>query len=213
MNHANKKPQAKVRPRVIVGFAGLAGSGKSTAAKLASEILQMAGYWGQHINFADPLKRFCGDVLGLSRDQLYGDDKETVDAFWCLTPRQILQRVGTDALRTGFRSDVWCKCLERRVLSGDALARNMKRDTPNAYVVGDVRFPDEKETIERLGGFCLWVDRPDLEIREAHGHISEQLLGPGHDWAGIIDNSGTKADLESRVAELLVQRIPELLAA
>jgi hypothetical protein len=56
---------------MIIGLVGPARSGKDTAGAILARELG-----GTCIAFADPMKRFCREALGLTVDQLWGDKKE-----------------------------------------------------------------------------------------------------------------------------------------
>ncbi len=56
---------------MIIGLLGKSKSGKDTAAVVLARELG-----GTCVSFADPIKRFCMKALGLTIDQLWGDDKE-----------------------------------------------------------------------------------------------------------------------------------------
>jgi len=56
---------------MIIGLVGPARSGKDTAGAILARELG-----GTCIAFADPMKRFCREALGLTIDQLWGDKKE-----------------------------------------------------------------------------------------------------------------------------------------
>ena len=130
----------------LVGLAGAAGAGKDTLATL-----MVTDNW-EHVAFADPLKDICIRHLGLSRDDVYTQDgKMRRNKFWGMTNREILQKVGTEAMRNGFDKDVWVKILELK-LTG-ILMRGGK------VIVTDCRFDNEAELIWRLGGVMANVVR------------------------------------------------------
>ena len=99
---------------MIIGIAGLIGSGKGTVADILVE---------QHnftkISFADKLKDGVASSFGWNRELLEGDTdesrawRETVDEFWTketgreITPRLVLQEFGTDCMRNGFYDGIW----------------------------------------------------------------------------------------------------------
>ena len=66
----------------FIGISGRSGSGKDAAA---ARIVDRGGY--RRVAIADPLKDLCGVAFQLSRDQLWGDGRNTVDGRWGLTPR------------------------------------------------------------------------------------------------------------------------------
>ena len=130
----------------LIGLAGAAGAGKDTLATL-----MVVDNW-KHVAFADPLKDICIRHLGLSRDDVYTQEgKMKFNQFWGMTNREILQRVGTEAMRNGFDKDVWVKIMELKL-------ENMLM-YGEKVIVTDCRFDNEAELIWRLGGVMANVVR------------------------------------------------------
>ncbi|MBR1988406.1 MAG: hypothetical protein IKA36_05155 [Clostridia bacterium] len=155
-----------------VGFTGKMKSGKDTCATyLTEEILKWKGpnYIINRFAFADSLKDICMNYLGLSRHDCYDQEgKEAFNEFWGMTNREILQRVGTEAMRNGFHPDVWAKITELKIKEAV--------DNGEFFIITDVRFPNEAETIIRNGGIIIEVLRPNTESNGIRNHASEQRL-------------------------------------
>jgi dephospho-CoA kinase len=152
---------------MIIGIIGTIGSGKST---LASYISQKYGY--TEYSFADPLKKI-GELFGFTRNQLYGTQAEKLEIndAWGVSGREFLQKVGTELFRDQLNTvlpgiklhkGVWCD-----------IFRYKYTKQPGNYVIPDVRFPDEVETIKGLGGILIRIER---DINEKHTHRSETSL-------------------------------------
>jgi hypothetical protein len=140
----------------IIGICGLIGSGKGTVADI---LQQQHGF--TKISFADSLKDAVSAVFGWPRYLLEGDTepsrefREQVDQWWAdrlgipdLTPRLMLQIWGTEVCRESFHRDIWIASMERKLANTD---RN--------YVIPDVRFPNEVEMIQRVGGKIWHIKR------------------------------------------------------
>ncbi len=170
---------------MIIGLCGPARSGKDEAARP----LIARGF--RRIAFADPLKRGCREMFGLTDQQLWGADKDAVDEFWGCTPRHILQQVGTECMRQGFRDDIWIKAFERQIRGG------------GDWVVTDVRFPNEGLAIQMLGGVVWSIDRPDGPTIKTTAHTSETSISRvKHD--AVLRNHGTIEDLHRCVISQFV---------
>ena len=181
-----------VKPRVIA-FGHRRQRGKDTAATYLAD-----DYGFAHDAFAHSLKEGIGrGVFGLSDDQLYGPlhIKETVDRFWKLTPRDILQRAGTEAMRHTFGGDVWVRTLFRRAQT---------RDIPT--VVSDVRFIDEIEAVKTNDGFAVRIDRNIPYDPEVDEHQSEKDLVGYTNWDWVINNDGTLESLYEKL-DLLMKEL------
>ena len=137
----------------IICFAGRKQSGKSSCCEYLYEQLKDKCSV-QIYNFADPLKQVCIDVLGLAPRQCYGEDKyknELVDCQWNgkqLTAREVMQILGTDILRT-MQHNVWT----------GATIRKIQRDNPDVALIGDCRFPNEVEAVQKVGGIVIKLNR------------------------------------------------------
>lgn len=147
--------------RLIIGFTGLAGSGKSTAAL-------HTGY--TRVRFAGPLKDMMR-ALGLTEQEIEGDRKEKpCNLLGGKTPRYAMQTIGTEWGRDTIAPDLWIRAWQA------AVAR-----TAGPVVCDDVRFPNEADAIRTAGGFLVRVIRPGAGGGAA-GHSSEgQDLGAPDD--------------------------------
>lgn len=146
---------------MIVVLNGKAGAGKDTAANhLVSQ------YSFVKINFADPLRQVCKIVFGLTDAEMSDRvlKETTLDRYPHLTPRKIMQLVGTEAFRKNFEG-VWV----------DAFLRAARRHP--RVVVADCRFPDEGDAVHAQGGTIirvLAIGSP-FETPET-GHASEAAV-------------------------------------
>lgn len=133
---------------MIIGLCGFISSGKDTAADY---LVKEHNF--QRESFANHLKDIVAIIFGWERELLEGRTQESrrwreiVDVWWSerlgnpITPRSVLQYMGTDVLRNHFHNDIWIASLENKLLKAD---RNI--------VITDCRFPNEIAAIKRLGG-------------------------------------------------------------
>jgi hypothetical protein len=156
--------------RKIIGICGFIGCGKDTVGNFL-----VKEYGFTKISYADRLKDTVATMFGWDRAMVEGDSKESrvwrevPDPFWTkelgypVTPRLVLQRVGTDCMRNGFDDQIWTLFVKKTLL-----------DNPDTnYVVPDVRFFNERKLLKDQGGEIWRVKR-----------------GPDPDWAqkAISDN-------------------------
>lgn len=158
----------------IIGFAGPAGSGKSTAARHLVDV-----HGAIRLPFARPLKAMLhhllevqGVGLALATRMIDGDLKEVPSpAFGGHTPRHAMQSLGTEwgrALSPTFWVDAWRAAVDRADLESSA-------DLTDVTVVADdVRFPEEVAAIRALGGVVIRVIRAGAGLAGAGAdHPSE----------------------------------------
>lgn len=181
--------------KVIVGLAGRAHSGKSSAASA----LQGMNFATIHVfSFAAPLKRMLL-ALGLTEAQLYGSvaDKTTPSDLLCgKTPREAMITLGTEWGREMIGPNLWVNALKHRVGNSSA----------SLIIIDDVRFQSEVQAIRELGGLVLGIHRPGL-ASVAPGHISESLDFEANGIPVAI-NDGTLADLNAKLLEFIVSFKP-----
>lgn len=174
---------------MIIGLGYKARSGKDT---VADYLVEHHGYMRRA--FADSLKEACRAIFQLSDEQLYGSLKETVDEFWNTTPRDILQRVGTEALRVGYHPDVWVMSLKKFIQSSNCAD----------WIISDVRFPNEAQAIKDLGGIVVRVDRDNRDgISAGYKHPSEISMDKYEAWDKVLDNNGDLPQLYANVEVMI----------
>ena len=160
----------------LIGIVGKARSGKDAISKHL-----FAKHAFTRIALADPLKLAAQHIFGLSDEQALRDEfKEIEIPFWGMSPRQMFQRLGTEAAKTAFGDDVWCKRWE--------LTYNMLKGTDD-IVVPDVRFDVEYDMIKRHGGIIIEVIRGPGLVGSTGLHASERGISYLPDYT--IDNNGT----------------------
>lgn len=125
---------------VLIGLVGRKHSGKDT---FADYLVNHYGFTKQA--FAGPVKEICRVMFLLTPEQLEDpQQKETVDKRWGLSPRQMMQKVGTDMVRQVWDENFWLKNMDLRLCDGDV-------------VISDVRFPNEAQYIRDRGGVLVRI--------------------------------------------------------
>lgn len=172
---------------MLIGITGRKGSGKDTLGRILRE---RHGF--RTTAFADPLKDAARIIFGLSHAQVHGEiaDKEAPDPRWDgLTPREILQRLGTEVGRS-IHPETWIRSAMLRVEA-----------EPGAWAVTDVRFANEAAAIQARGGIVVRVDRPGLAEGVGAGHASEAGI-EAIPVDLVLVNGGSVEDLASAARHL-----------
>lgn len=178
----------------IIGFAGRARSGKST---LAQVLHNEEGY--QILTIANYLKKLCckllGDISLTQLNELKNNDTDITNLlkiddnfihiineatgigyeviknelinlpYGIPTVRVMLQIVGTDIIRKYYPD--W------HIIQLVNEIKSLPDDVN--IVVDDVRFPNERKEIERLGGIVIFIMRPTM-LSMVYNHPSEISL-------------------------------------
>lgn len=114
----------------IVGLLGPAASGKSVIGQYL-----VLKYGAVKYSFAYPLKEIVRRAFDLTEDQVFGSqhEKEKIDPRYNVSARWLMQRLGTEGIRSVLGEDFWWKnCLER-----------IQNDKPEIAVIEDFRFLNE----------------------------------------------------------------------
>ncbi len=201
---------------IIIALSGHKGAGKDSVASFIFRY-----YWDKwcdrtgwssgniiKVAFADLIKDFCVDVLGLKPEQCHGSDekKNTSTKYkwkntpqfhlgWdgsdCMTGREVMQIFGTECVRAWF-GNVWA----------DATIRKIQRAECDLAIITDNRFPNEVETI--LGqpkGYIIRLTRSPYAGSDSH--VSELALGD-YDWdrpnCFVLDNAQMTIDEQNNAA-------------
>ena len=125
--------------------------------------------------FADVLKEFAVDVLGLEYNQVYGTNEEKkspTHLLWenmptgnnkgPMTGREVLQYFGSDICRKMYEN-IWF----------DACIRRIRKDNPELALISDVRFSNEISGVQKEGGIVFGLPRDIVNGKDTHS--SEQV--------------------------------------
>lgn len=176
----------------IVAFTGLAGAGKDTAA----DFLVEDGF--VKLAFADPLKEGVHCLFGIPAEHLNDPvKKEEVDPEWGLSPRRLMQWLGTDVLRKEIDDNFFLTSMAKRIRASGA-----KR-----VVIPDCRFDIEADFVRRYGGRVFRVYRngySSITNGVARKHASESGVSGKYVEKTLL-NSGSPADLGELVRAQLAR--------
>lgn len=187
---------------ITVGTVGEMHHGKSTVSKYLVDKYNYFDY-----AFAGPLKKGCQILFQLTYEQLYGNEKEVTDPRWGVTPRYLLQKIGTELFRQRLLlvlphlkipfNNIW---IANYIYWRTGVGRNV------SHCVSDIRFQDEAECVKKYNQNCVIVKviRPQLLHRQ-HGenqHVSETELNKIQPDE-ILINDATLENLFEKVDHML----------
>lgn len=186
----------------LIGIVGSKGSGKDTMADYLCDT-----YNGTKDSFAKSLKDTLKIVFNLSDEQLYGNLKETIDDRYGVSPRVLMQYVGTEMFRNmlgdispKIGDNIWVMSLENRFIEWNKLDINKDK----YYFIADVRMQNEIDMILKHNGIVVHVKRTNQKYTNDEmnvsikNHKSEQhdLLSGIH---SIIENNNTLDDYFQKI--------------
>lgn len=139
-----------------------------------------------------------------------------------LTPRLLLQLLGTECGRNIIHPNIWCNSLfaEYRPLD-DSKRANLGNvidysdcEFPN-WLISDIRFSNEAIALKERGGVIIRINRPRVGIEHMNDgskrlaqnpieeHESETGLDDYKDFDFVIENDGTLEDLKEKVKTIV----------
>ena len=176
---------------MLIGITGQKFSGKSTVAKMLSEML---GY--KVVSFADKLKDVTCVLSGCTREQLEDYEFKECELVpnhlkpYCgdaefPTYRAFLQYFGSEVMR-GVNDNIWIDC-------------TLDNCGENA-IIADCRFPNEAKAIKEQGGIVIRVERDGLQSSDTHSSETA-MKGIVPDY--IIENNKGLKELSNSVGHLV----------
>lgn len=194
---------------ILIGLAGLKGSGKDTAGQI---LVEEHGF--ELLKFAKPLYDSAAALLDVdpalldeyknnprARIQLLLPQENTEvcnDVVRDFSIREYLQRYGTEAHRDVFGPGFWTdQLIEQLQAVGTASDRR--------FVITDARFENECNAIVDVGGSLFYIER-DARYGETSGDAhSSETPPPRKLISDFIDNSGSIEDLANAMTHVVLE--------
>ncbi|HUV12041.1 MAG TPA: hypothetical protein VMY18_00290 [Acidobacteriota bacterium] len=155
---------------MIVAICGQKGTGKSTAAEYVSKAFGFETY-----ALAQPLKDALKAMFGYDDSRLNGEAKEYMDSDYGISPREMLQTLGTEWGQYALQQ----KNETFRYITGRGIwvkrFQYMVWDPKKDWVISDVRFQHELDELGRLD--------KTISIRLFRGHGPVTDLHESEDMA------------------------------
>lgn len=182
---------------MIIAISAKKQHGKDTIAKIIQELTNNKF---KIVKFADNLKDFVCKLINCSREELENEEfkNKPLGPEWdfldddCIkqkmTPRLLLQKIGTDGLRNNVHKNIWI----------NGVFSNYKESFK--WIITDLRFINELSSIKANGGITIRVNRPNILSNDPHPSENE-LDSANFDY--IIENDSDLKSLENKVRKIL----------
>lgn len=141
---------------MIIGLAGSKGSGKTTIANLICKEHPTI----KHLSFAAPMREMVCRILGCTEEELEREKETPIAWLGGITPRKMLQTLGTEWGRILIHQGIWVNvCIRDALLSTNV-------------IISDVRFDNEAHAIRQTGGLVFYIES-HTPRQNTDSHISE----------------------------------------
>lgn len=180
---------------IKVSLTGKANSGKNLTAEMLAELLEEEGGQPCFMAFADPIKEMAKIAFPDIPDEwLYGSSTHRNQIIpWAfkdgvpLTVRQLLIDIGNDFGRK-YNPNIWI----------DNFGSRFRDVEDEVVIVSDGRFRNEFDYLKSLGFYQVRILRSShTKINDVSETDQDGILDSEFDF--VIDNNGTKEDLERQV--------------
>lgn len=180
-------------PRIIA-ICGLKRSGKDA---LADALCNLYGY--EKIKISEGLKEVLKTLFSFTEAQLESDLKDLPDAKWGVTPRKIMQFMGTEIMQYEIQKVLpnvgrtfWIK----KIIDTYIDSYPSKR-----YVISDMRFLHEYEALQKYFPYVIRVERDGGNLDPGCTHPSETEF-KSIPYNALFDNRGTLLDIDQYAKSL-----------
>ena len=161
----------------IIGLCGNKGSGKDT---FANYLVKTEGYI--KVAFADYIREALKILFDWNEDNFTQELKEKNDEYWKVSPRKMMQELGTEFLRFHCANlmsqdfnlpngDSYSSSFHIKRLNKD-INKFFKDNNDVKIIISDIRFQDEVDYVKKIGGTVIKINR-ELEKNNFSTHASE----------------------------------------
>jgi hypothetical protein len=184
---------------MIISISAKKQHGKDTVASIIQELTNNKF---KLVKFADKLKDFVCEIINCTRENLedevfkntpLGEEWDFLDDNYNIqkmTPRLLLQKIGTEGLRNNVHENIWVNA---------TLASYCEKCN---WVISDMRFPNEVIGVKKLNGITIRVNRPSISNSDEHS--SETSLDNYKEFDYIIENDSDLESLKEKVKNILI---------
>lgn len=197
---------------MIIGLIGQKRVGKDTVAIIIQELQPSFAKYA----LADPIKDIARIMFGFTEPQLFDNDKDKLDSYWNIKPREFFERFGTDIMQFDIYN--YLPALESRVPKRcfwvHSLLKKLKSSNGSEdgnVIITDIRGTHELEAIKTRypSAKFIKITRPQYSHSEQEANVGIHItqLEPEMIPSNLIDysviNDGTMDELKEKVKNIL----------
>jgi len=233
---------------MIIGISGRIASGKNTVGDIIEKLcLTNNGPKFEQKSFAEKIKQIASLLTGIPVEDFEDQEfkKSYLGSEWgtvqqvplnsippfadiqfnaLMSVRELLQKLGTEAMRDGLHKEVWVnalfadykatpnKTMDESFMEQFVTGSSAIRYTYPNWIITDMRFPNEMEAVVERKGITIRVVRPHGYTNPHTGEYKEMPLSYHASETALDDakfdyeiiNDGTMEDLIEKVRQILI---------
>jgi dephospho-CoA kinase len=175
--------------KMIIAVCGKRRTGKD---EICSFLENTAGF--KHLKISSGLKEICKILFRFSNSQLETDVKDAIDPRWNLTPRTLMQFIGTEMMQ--YKLQEVLPDIGRKIWIKSLIENEFHKH--DKIVISDLRFLHELDELRKHNAIVVKVLRKTTFDPQVDKHVSEneiELINPDYE----IDNNGTLDELRAKL--------------
>lgn len=173
----------------LIAICGFKHNGKDV---IADYICDKYGY--KNLKISQTLKSAVKILFSFTDEQIESNEKDIIDENWNITPRKVLQFIGTEVMQ--YKIQELFPDIKRNFWIKTFISKNLnKNDNPN-IIISDLRFLHEYEELKKYNVFIIRVERDSIKNNDTHTSEFEHLNIPTDI---VIKNNGTINDLYKEI--------------
>lgn len=147
----------------IIAICGKRRSGKDTVACMIKDLLPQY----EIKKIAEPLKKGIQCFFGFTDDQIETNEKDEIDTFWDIKPRDVMQYIGTEIMQ--YKINELIPNLNKNFWIKSFIKNN--NVVEKYIIISDLRFLHEYNELKKYN--CIFIKIENINAPEDN-HVSEQ---------------------------------------
>lgn len=185
----------------IIGIIGNKRHGKDTIANFLVKTFDF-----RKVSLATPMKEVAKLLFPNWTDDTLENNKEMIDSEFGISPREFLQKFGTEFMQIMLSENpLYKEKVGRKFWVNRAIKEILNDEKNNNFVISDIRFPHELEAFNQIASDSIQVRFIKVireEIPVDISHASEAFIKElPADY--VIENNGSIKDLYDRICFII----------
>lgn len=182
------------KAQLLIAFAGMKGSGKSTAAQILCDS-PIEGRTFVRQSFAEPIREMLR-IIGFNSVDFNADKEVRTYRFGGKSARHAMQTLGTEWGREMMYRDIWVDVMRHRIIN--------EFQGGNCVVIDDLRYENEADMVHEFKGFVVKLEPDHLKPLPAGELVHPSETGIPDRCVDVVLHPKGLDDLRSTLLNAMV---------